>query len=303
MSSLRRDAVRVVVPATSANLGPGFDSAGLALGLHDELVAMVSEDPGVLVEVDGEGAGTVPRDEGNLVAQCMQLAFDWLGVAPAGFVLRCTNRIPQGRGLGSSAAAIVGGLALGRALVDDGAERMTDSDLLQVALTLESHPDNLSAAIFGGFTVAWLEPDGLADCVRLDVHEAVRPVVMVPGGSLATSTARSLLPADVPIGDATANLARYALLVHALTSDPSRLMTATDDRIHQRRRAGVYPESVALVDRLRAQGIPAAISGAGPSVIAFAELSTVDAASAAAGEGWAAAALPVSAHGVRSVPL
>ena len=233
MSSLRRDAVRVVVPATSANLGPGFDSAGLALALHDDLVAMVSDDPGVLVEVEGEGVDSVPRDEANLVAQCMRLAFGWLGVEPAGFVLRCTNRIPQGRGLGSSAAAIVGGLALGRALVDDGTERMTDSDLLQVALTLESHPDNLSAAIFSGFTVSWLEPDGLADCVRLDVHEAVRPVVMVPGGSLATSTARSLLPADVPIGDATANLARYALLVHALTSDPSRLMTATDDRIHQ----------------------------------------------------------------------
>jgi homoserine kinase len=303
MSSLRRDAVRVVVPATSANLGPGFDSAGLALGLVDELVAMASDDPGVLVEVSGEGEDSVPRDESNLVVQCMQLAFDWLGVRPAGFVLRCANRIPHGRGLGSSAAAIIGGLALGRAMVDDGAERMTDADLLQLALTRESHPDNLCAALFGGFTVAWLEDDGLGDCIRMDVHSDVRPVVLVPSTSLPTAKARAVLPVEVPLVDAASNLARYALLVHALTTDPSRLMTATGDRLHQQQRGGVYPDSVALVSRLRDAGIPAVISGAGPTVLALCDLQSAGHIEGMAPGDWRVLPLAVSPAGARSLPL
>lgn len=303
MSSVRREAVRVVVPATSANLGPGFDSAGLALALYDDLIAMATDDEGVLVEVSGEGEGTVARDETNLVAASMQAAFAWLGVAPSGFVLRCTNRIPHGRGMGSSAAAIIGGIVLARAMVDDGPERMTDGDVLQVALQQECHPDNLSAALHGAFTVAWLESDGFGDCIRLEVHDAIRPVVLVPPTELATSKARALLPEQVSLADAAANVSRAALLVHAMTTDPNRLMSATEDRLHQHARATAYPQSVAMVERLRELGVPAVISGAGPTVLALAAEETVDTVLAAAGEGWIASSVLVSTTGAREVPL
>lgn len=303
MSSIRRDAVRVEVPASSANLGPGFDSAGLALGLYDELIAMATDDEGVLVEVAGEGAGAVPLDDTHLVVRSMALGFDWLGVRPAGFVLRCVNAVPQGRGLGSSASAIIGGLVMARGMVDDGAERMTDADLLQIALGVESHPDNLSAALFGGFTVAWLEADGFGDCMRLDVHPDIHPVVLVPGSELATSMARAILPEQVSFADASANLSRYALLVLAMTQDPRRLMTATEDRLHQAARSAVYPDSVALVGRLRDAGVPAVISGAGPSVLALSSEEVATGLLATELEGWRAMSVPVSATGARVLPL
>lgn len=303
MPNLRRDAVRVVVPASSANLGPGFDSAGLALSVYDELVAMVTDDEGVLVEVVGEGSGTVPRDESHLVVRAMSAAFDALGAHPRGFILRCVNEIPHGRGLGSSAAAIVGGIVLARAMVVDGRERMTDSDVLQVALGMEHHPDNLAAALHGGFTIAWLEQDGFGDAVRLDVHPDVRPVVLVPPGEVATLKARAMLPDAVPFADAAANLSRSALLVHALTSDPRRLMSATEDRLHQQSRVAAYPESLALVGRLRMAGVPAAVSGAGPSVLAFVSLEMDHVVAAANTGGWLVRALEIATVGAREVPV
>ena len=164
-----------------------------------------------------------------------------------GFILRCTNAIPHGRGLGSSAAAIIGGIVLARAMVVDGRERMTDGDVLQLALRQESHPDNLAAALHGGFTIAWLEDDGFADVVRMEPHPDVHPVVLVPPTELPTTTARALLPAQVPFADAAHNVSRAALLVHAMTVDPRRLMAATEDRLHQQSRSTAYPDSVALV--------------------------------------------------------
>jgi homoserine kinase len=303
MVTLRRDAVRVVVPASSANLGPGFDTAGLALAIFDDLVAMVTDDEGVLVEVAGEGADDVPRDASHLVVRAMNLGFGAMGVQPPGFVLRCTNVIPHGRGMGSSAAAIVGGLVLCRALVADGRDRLTDDDLLQLALTLERHPDNLAAALHGGFTIAWTDSAGSGDFVRLDVHPAIEPMVLIAPGEVRTSTARALLPDDVPMADAVANIARTALLVHALTRDPLRLMAATEDRLHQGRRASVYPDSVDLMDRLRAAGIPAVISGAGPSVLAFAVGDSSTLVPALAGPGWVARTASVAQFGAREVPL
>lgn len=303
MAELRRDAVRVVVPASSANLGPGFDSAGLALAVYDDLIAMVTDDEGVLVEVAGEGHDTVPLDESHLVVRAMSAAFACLGVCPSGFILRCTNTIPHSRGMGSSAAAIIGGIVLARAMVVDGHDLMTDGDVLQVALTMEGHPDNLSAALHGGFTIAWLEQDGFGDVVRMDPHPDVRPVVLVPPDEVPTSKARAMLPADVPFADAVLNVSRAALLVHAMTVDPGRLLVATEDRLHQQVRASVYPESVALVDRLRCAGIPAVISGAGPAVLAFAP-EHGDAAIADAADGrWAVRRLDVSAYGAREVPI
>lgn len=303
MSLLRRDAVRVLVPATSANLGPAFDSAGLALSVYDELIAMVTDDPGVLVEIEGEGEQSLPRDETHLVVRSMQSAFARMGVTADGFILRCRNSIPHGRGLGSSAAAIVGGIVLARAMVVDGRDRMTDSDVLQLALEQESHPDNLAAALYGGFTIAWLESDGFADAVRIDPHPDVRPVALVPATELATSRARALLPESVPFADATRNVSRSALLVHAMTVDPRRLMAATEDRLHQQSRAAAYPESVSLVDELRAMGLPAVISGAGPTVLAFVGPEAEPMLTTAVGDQWRMLTVEVSPVGAREVPV
>jgi homoserine kinase len=303
MAELRRDAVRVVVPATSANLGPAFDSAGLALAIYDELIAMATDDEGVLVEVAGEGEGRVPLDESHLVVRSMRAAFAEMDVDVPGFILRCANTIPHGRGLGSSAAAIVGGLVLARAMVVDGRERMTDSDVLQVALRQESHPDNLAAALYGGFTVAWLEDDGFADAVRMVPHADVHPVVLVPPTELATTRARALLPDQVPFADASHNVARAALLVHAMTVDPRRLMAATSDRLHQQCRSSAYPESVGLVERLRAAGVPAVISGAGPTVLAFADEPQLSRVGESAGPGWRVQPVATAAAGAREVPV
>ncbi len=303
MPTLRRDAVRVVVPASSANLGPGFDTAGLALAIYDELVAMVTDDEGVLIEVAGEGEGSVPLDETHLVVRSMAAAFTWLGITPTGFILRCVNGIPQGRGLGSSAAAIIGGIVLARALVSDGPERMSDSDVLQLALLQEGHPDNLSAALHGGFTVAWLESDGFGDAIRMDVHPDVHPIVLVPPHECATVKARAMLPDTVPFQDAATNVSRAALLVHALTVDPRRLLSATEDRMHQRARTAAFPDSVALVDRLRSIGIPAVISGAGPTVLAFSGQENDSAIAAVTPAGWRTQRVDVAASGTREVPL
>ena len=197
MTPFRSEAVRVVVPASSANLGPAFDCGGLALDVCDEYVAVVSNDAGVLIEVSGEGAGEVPLDESHLVARSMALAFTAMDVQPAGFVLRCRNAIPHGRGMGSSAAAIIGGLVLARAMVSDGPAVLTDDDLLQLALRIESHPDNIAAALYGGLNFSWLSESGQAGTVKLDVHPEVVPVLAIPGDAVPTSKARTELPAQV----------------------------------------------------------------------------------------------------------
>ena len=295
----RRDAVRVLVPATSANLGPGFDSAGLALDLVDELVAMVTDDSGVLVEVSGEGSDDLPRDSSHLVVQAMALGFSALGAAPEGFVLRCTNVIPHGRGLGSSAAAIIGGLVLARGLVVDGHARLSDDALLQLALTMESHPDNIAAALFGSFTIAWTTPEGIADAARIEVDPDLRAVVAIPAFEVPTKSARQALPAQIDYATASFNIARSALLVHALTQDPSRLFEATADRMHQEQRRGMYAPSMALVDSLRANGIAAAISGAGPTVIALVTSSEVESVLGQIEGEWRSLVLPIRSGGAQ----
>lgn len=297
--AFRTDAVRVLVPATSANLGPAFDSAGLALELVDELVAMVTDDPGVLVEVTGEGSDDLPRDSSHLVVRAMALCFSALGAAPQGFVLRCTNVIPHGRGLGSSAAAIIGGLVLARALVTDGADRLSDDDLLQLALTMESHPDNIAAALLGSFTIAWTTDAGRADAARIDVNPELRAVVAIPAFEVPTKAARAALPAQVAYAEASFNIARSALLVHAMTGDPSLLLEATSDRLHQEQRRGMYAPSMELVDSLRSRGIAAAISGAGPTVIALVAVDQVDSVLGLIEGDWRAFALPIRAAGAQ----
>jgi homoserine kinase len=310
--SLRTDPVRVQVPATSANLGPGFDSFGLCLGVADDLVAMVTDDPGVLVEVVGEGEATLPRDESNLVVRAMARAFDRLGVTPSGLILRCRNVIPHGRGLGSSAGAIVGGLLLARALVPDGQDLLDDEALLHLAATMEGHPDNVAAALLGGFTVSWVGAavDGatgeyveLARAVRLEPHPGIVPVVAVPDEPVPTATARAVLPEQVPFSAATFNIGRAALLVHALTRDPSLLMVATEDRLHQDARRAVYAASYDVVAALRAEGIPAVISGAGPTVLALASATVAPDVTQVVPAGWIVRSLAVDAVGARVLPV
>ncbi len=262
-----RGPVTVAVPATSANLGPGFDCLGLALELTDALVAEVL--PGGLeVRVTGEGADEVAHDESHLVVRAMRAAFDELGGQPTGLRLTCTNRIPHSRGMGSSSAAIVGGIVLARALVEDGASRLTEAAALTLANRLEGHPDNVAAVLLGGFVISG-QADGVVWAERSPVDASVSAVVFVPPHGVRTEVARGLLPETVPHADAAANSGRAALLVAALAGHPAHLLRATEDFLHQRQREPAMPESLALVDRLRSHGVAAVISGAGPTVLAF----------------------------------
>jgi homoserine kinase len=289
--------VRVRVPATSANLGPGYDALGLALSLHDELMAEVT-DGDLEVTVEGEGAGTLALDETHLVVRSMWAGFAAMGVTPPGIRLHCVNAIPHARGLGSSSAAIVGGLALARDLVSDGDERMPNDELVALAADLEGHPDNVAPAALGGFTISGREGERWY-AVRAPVDPRVRVVVFVPPYELSTELARELLPATVPHADAAADAGRAALLVAALGGAPEHLFAATRDYLHQSYRRPAMPESLALVDALRGDGVPAVVSGAGPSVMAF----VVDGAdlSERCPEGWTVRGLDVDGDGVRVV--
>lgn len=299
----RSAAAEVVVPATSANIGPGFDCFGLALQVHDHVVAMVTEDPGALVEVDGEGAGQLPNDDSHLVARAMAAAWEEMGIPAPGVLLRCANAIPQGRGAGSSAAAIVAGLLLARALTENGDAALDDDALLDLATRMEGHPDNVAAALLGGFTTAWLEETGServhARAVAHRVHDDVIPLVLVPEQSMSTTDARRMLPDDVARADAVFNVSRAALLVHALTADPDLLMVSTEDRLHQDARSLAYPSSHDLVVELRARGIPAVISGAGPAVLVLAGEDSAAHVLGSAPDGWRTLLARVDHEGAR----
>jgi homoserine kinase len=300
MTGFSTGPVRIRVPATSANLGPGYDTLGLALALHDELTAEVI-DTGLVIEVEGSGAADVPRDESHLVVRAMRRAFAELGAEPAGVRLHCRNGIPHGRGLGSSAAAIVGGVLLARALVAGGRQIMPDGAALALAADLEGHPDNVAPCLLGGLTIAWLTDDG-ARAVRREVDPAVVPVVFVPPFTASTELARGLLPGTVPHADAAFAAGRAALLVAALTGTPQALLDATQDRLHQSYRAPAMPESHELVERLRAAGHPAVISGAGPTVLVLARGDLeADAATEQTPAGWQARVLAVDPTGASEI--
>lgn len=262
------DPVRVRVPATSANLGPGFDCFGLALALYDTVVARIAGD-GVRVSVEGEGAGELDCDETHLVVRCMLTTFDLLGGRPVGLDVTCVNEIPQARGLGSSSAAIISGILAARALVEAGVEKLPDAEVLRLANELEGHPDNVAPCLLGGFTIAWIEAGHGARAARLEVADGVHPMVFIPAQRGLTAQARAALPAVVPLPDAARNAGRSALLVHALTAAPQLLLPATEDRLHQGYRAAGAPATAELVAALRRAEIPAVVSGAGPSVLAF----------------------------------
>jgi homoserine kinase len=300
--------VRVRVPATSANLGPGYDTLGVALGLHDLVTAKVTGGPAapaggqpeVVIEVSGEGADDVPRDATHLVHRAMVRGFEAMGVPVPGVRLHCANAVPHGRGLGSSSAAIVAGLATARGLVRDGAARLSDDALFALAAEAEGHPDNVAPAVYGGLTIAYGGPRAPEPfrAVRLDVDPAVCFVVFVPPTPLETRVARGLLPSTVPHADAAHNAGRAALMVAALTGRPEALLAATEDRLHQTYRAAAMPQSIELVERLRADGYPAVVSGAGPTVLALVGTQAVPEVRSRGPRGWRAMQLAVDPDGV-----
>ena len=262
-------AVAVRVPATSANLGPGFDTLGLALSVYDELVVTALPEPGLEIIVTGEGAADVPTDASHLVVRSMAYSFEAVGREFPGIRLEANNAIPHGRGMGSSGAAVVAGLLAAKGLLAGDVEFGADT-LLRLATELEGHPDNVAPALFGGLTIAWMDEGG-PQHKKLLVHRGVSPLVFVPDFTMSTSVARSLAPLQVTREDAVFNVSRSALLIAALMQSPELLMAATEDKLHQSYRAQAMPATDALVRALRAEGFAAVVSGAGPSVLVLAD--------------------------------
>lgn len=291
--------ILVRVPATSANLGPGFDTLGLALSVYDELVVTPLAS-GLDIDIEGQGAADVPRDASNLIVRSVAYAYEAVGRRMPGLRLRAHNVIPHGRGMGSSGAAVVSGLLAAQGLLAGDVEFGPDL-LLRLATELEGHPDNVAPALFGGLTIAWLDPDG-PQHKKLLVHRGVSPLVFVPEFTMSTSVARGLAPLHVTREDAVFNVSRSALLIAALTQSPELLLAATEDKLHQSYRAAAMPETDRLVRSLRDAGHAAVVSGAGPSVLVLADgpgarLAAAEVAAAATDTPWEALMLAVDAKG------
>jgi len=255
--------LKVTVPATSANLGPGFDSLGMALAFYDEY-ELETTDTGLDISIDGEGSKSAAKDESNLIYKSIKLVFDSVGEKVPGIRLRCKNSIPHGRGMGSSGAAVAGGVMLAAGLLAN--KKFGEQQLLEFATRMEGHPDNVAPALFGGLTIAWVDETG-PHHKKLTVHRGISPLVLVAPNEMSTKLARSLQPESVPHTDAAFNVSRSALLVAALTQSPELMMSATEDRLHQNYRASAMPETSKLISKLREKGHPAVVSGAGPSVL------------------------------------
>jgi homoserine kinase len=292
--------VTVTVPATSANLGPGFDTLGLALSVYDTLTVSAFADDRLEIEVVGSGAEEIPRDASNLVVRSIAHVYADAGREMPGLRISAENGVPHGRGLGSSGAAVTAGILIAKGLLAGDVE-FDEPTLLRLATELEGHPDNVAPALFGGLTIAWTGERG-PQHKKLLVHRGVAPVVFVPGFTMSTSLARSLQPPQVPREDAVFNVSRSALLVAALTQSPELLLDATADRLHQDYRGAAMPETLRLVQALRAQGHAAVVSGAGPSVLVLADgpgerQRAVDVADAVTDTPWDAHMLAVDVRG------
>jgi len=292
--------VAVRVPATSANLGPGFDTLGLALSSYDDLLVTALPEPGLEIVVSGEGAGEVPTDASHLVVRSMAYAFEAVGREMPGIRLEAHNAIPHGRGMGSSGAAVVAGLLAAKGLLGGEVDLGPDT-LLRLATGLEGHPDNVAPALFGGLTIAWMDAAG-PQHKKLLVHRGVAPVVFVPEFTMSTSVARGLAPLQVTREDAVFNVSRSALLIAALTQSPELLMAATEDKLHQSYRAQAMPATADLVRVLRSRGFAAVVSGAGPSVLVLADgpgqrLAAAEVAASVTDTPWEARMLAVDVKG------
>lgn len=262
-----------VVAASSANLGPGFDSVGLALSLYDDVVVETAES-GLTVEVEGEGAGQVPLDSSHLVVRAIEAGLRAAGRRAGGLIVRCRNDIPHSRGLGSSAAAVVGGLAAANGLLAQAdSTTLSESELVQLSSEFEGHPDNASAAVLGGAVVSWTESAGTQHpryaAAALRLHPDIRLFAAIPQQRSSTAETRVLLPEQVSHTDARFNVSRAALLVVALTDRPDLLLQATEDVLHQPQRGPAMPASAEYLHLLRRCGVAAVLSGAGPAVLAM----------------------------------
>ncbi|WP_341358725.1 homoserine kinase [Georgenia sp. M64] len=295
---LVRDVVTVRVPATSANLGPGFDALGIAVGVWDEVTVRAVAGP-TTVTVHGEGAHDLPDGEEHLVVRAVRAGLDLAGAPQAGLELTCTNAIPHGRGMGSSAAAVVAGLVAARALVSEP-EVLDDAAVLGLATQMEGHPDNAAPALLGGATAAWVDAGG-AHAASIPLDPGLGVSVLVPQARLLTRTARAVLPAEVPHKDAAFNAGRTALLVLALGGRSDLLMAATEDRLHQDYRADAMRPTAEAVRALREAGWPAVVSGAGPSVLVLDRLDEVTTAMLAS-RGWRVLSPGVAGRGAHQVP-
>ena len=301
--------MHVQVPATSANLGPGFDALGLALSLYDDLDVCITGS-GLCIEIEGEGEELAAAGEAHLVVRALRAGFAAFadgGAQPPGLALRCVNRIPHGRGLGSSAAAIVGGLLAAQALSALGNRPApAEADLLALATELEGHPDNVAACLAGGLTIAWTTSQG-PRLTRLEPIPDLYPVVCIAPSDVAvrTEVARKALPETVPHREAAANAGRAALLIAALTQkeSASQLFDATEDWLHQAYRSRAMPDTYALVTALREDGVAAVVSGAGPSVLALTTakpgLDRLDSIVRETGKAWRISPLDVARQGAR----
>lgn len=261
--------VTVRVPATSANLGPGYDSLGLALAMYDTVTVETTDGGGLAFELRGEGADTLPRDETHLVVRTLEAALVRLGYRHGGLALTAENVSPHGRGLGSSASATVAAVLAAAALVAPE-DRPDRAWALQLCSEIEGHPDNVAPAIYGSLALSWQDGEAFRTAIA-EVAPSVVPIVAIPDFELSTELARSLLPSSVPHHAAAANAGRAALLVHALTKDPSLLLPATEDYLHQSYRSSAMEPSARLIAALRAEGHAAVVSGAGPTVLALAD--------------------------------
>ncbi|MFQ5435566.1 MAG: homoserine kinase, partial [Anaerolineae bacterium] len=259
--------ITVTIPATTANLGPGFDCLGLALALYNDIT--LTAVPGNLhIIIEGEGADELPADESNLVYQAAARVFDWVGKRPSGLRNHQRNRIPGGSGLGSSAAATLGGIVAANGLVGGG---LTDGEILRLATEMERHPDNVVPAFYGGLTLAVMGDDGRPHVEQIPVTP-MQVVIVLPDFDLPTAEARAALPASVPLADAVFNIGRAGLVMRALErGDWAALTLAMRDRLHQPYRVPLIPGMAAAFTAAREAGAAAvALSGAGPSAAAFA---------------------------------
>jgi homoserine kinase len=259
-------AVKVRVPATIANLGPGFDALGVAIQVHLELDIEPRRDS-VEITIEGEGADELPKDDSNLVVRAMNAFFDHIGRQPGGYALHIKNPIPLAAGLGSSAAAVVGGLYAARAITGGIVHQ---AEILQLATKLEGHPDNVLPALVGGLVVCYRgdKSDDLRH-LRLEPSDRLVPIVAVPRDQLQTSRARSALPADVTFDDAQYTAARAALLVGAISTGAGAeiLADAMNDRLHEPTRLAMMKETAAVHAEMREAGLPVAVAGSGPSLL------------------------------------
>ncbi|MEU7991663.1 homoserine kinase [Rothia amarae] len=260
--------VRVKVPASSANLGPGYDSMGLSLAFYDEIeVTRIAR--GLEFELSGQGSEEIARDANHLVIRAMNRCFQYAGLQDfPGIRLKAHNQIPHSRGMGSSASAIVAGVVAANELLPKTA-RLSFAEILQICSDMEGHPDNVAPSLLGHLTVSWGTTSAW-ETLPIAVNPRILPVVAIPDYEVPTKQARALLPENVPHADAARNSARSALLTQALSQAPEHLLAATEDYLHQSYRANAMAPSAVLVRTLRERGYPAVISGAGPTVIIFA---------------------------------